>query len=80
MEQSLIVFLDWNVDRLNMRKGPNKLVILSIFILIIPLGYRIQLFRRGLRRDVSVHIGLFVKVICCTCDHFFMRHIDGKYR
>ena len=27
-----------------------------------------------------VKIGLFVKVICCMFDHFFICHIDGKYR
>ena len=27
-----------------------------------------------------VKFGLFVKMICCLFDQFFVRYIDGKYR
>ena len=70
--------VDWNVDLLNMRKDPMSILILSIFKLIIPHSNRLEFLGQCFHWDFFVDIGLFVKMICCMFDQFFIRDILTK--
>ena len=72
--------LDWNVDKLIMRKG------LSLFFLC-RLSYKQICSGIGMNSIDKVCIeifffsfGFFVEVICCMFHQFLFRHIDGKNR
>ena len=72
---------DWNVDRLNMQKGSINVLSMLIFKLINLQSNRFDFFWQCLHPDVFGPFWLICKKkICWLLEHFFIPHIDGKYR
>ena len=72
--------LDWNVDKLNMQKGSIIIVVCRFSNWLISKATGLKSFDNISIEMFLVKIGLCVKMICFLFDHFFMRHIDRKYR
>ena len=76
MEYSVLLPLPWNIEMLNMRNYPRRILILFVFRLIITWSHRLDS-----SADVYVNIGFFFYMWFVVCSlNFVLRHIDGKDR